>query len=42
MKIDQAYVKEKLGVEIYEIDDLKDRIVAPGICFGMAWTAAGG
>lgn len=31
-----------LGVEIYDEDEIKDRISSSGIALGMAWTAAGG
>ncbi|EGR31786.1 hypothetical protein IMG5_102250 [Ichthyophthirius multifiliis] len=40
--ITQDYVRNVLGVEIYQEDDLVDKIFQPGIAFGMAWTAAGG
>jgi len=40
--IDQEYVRDVLGVEIYDEDEIKDRISSPGIALGMAWTAVGG
>jgi ATP-dependent Lon protease len=35
-------VREVLGVQIYDMDDIKDRILGPGTAIGMAWTQAGG
>ena len=35
-------MKDVLGIEIYDEEEIKDRISSPGVAIGMAWTAVGG
>lgn len=40
--ISKKIVRDVLGVEVYDTDEYKHRIMLPGIALGLAWTAAGG
>ncbi|KAL4477366.1 hypothetical protein ABPG72_002360 [Tetrahymena utriculariae] len=42
VKITPDYVRDALGIEIYDEEEIKDRINSPGIAVGMAYTAVGG
>jgi ATP-dependent Lon protease len=42
VKITPDIVRDVLGIEIYDEEEIKDRISSPGIAIGMAWTAVGG
>jgi ATP-dependent Lon protease len=40
--ITEMVVRDVLGVQVYDSDEVKGRILGPGAAIGMAWTQAGG
>lgn len=42
VKVTPEYVRDVLGIEIYDEEDISGRISSPGIAIGLAYTPVGG